>query len=156
MDLQAIIRTHVRRQKIFRWVFCLALLFLVLRADVILELRFFLVLLVLVLFAPERMDILQTGELDDVHFVKVTCRDCKQADWLVLRGMPLSYTEMYCGLLDGSSPLYVKPPKDDQGENKSIIGRCAACNGSFEAKIVPGDQVPDEIKAKYPTLKPTY
>jgi hypothetical protein len=156
MDPKAIIREHLRTQKIFRWLFCLLLLFLVLRADVILELRFFLVLLVCVLFAPERMDILQTGELDDVHFVKVLCRDCKHADWIVLRGMPVSYTEMYCGLLDGSSPLFVKPPKDDHGENKSMIGRCAACNGSFDAKLVPGEQVPDEIKAKYPAITPTY
>jgi hypothetical protein len=58
---------------------------------------------------------------DEVYRIKVVC-DHGHRQEMLLHGVTETWIGVYCGLLDGTSQLYVHPPRADL---KSRIGRCS-------------------------------
>jgi hypothetical protein len=48
-----------------------------------------------------------------------------------IENMSPEWVEMWAGLMDGTSPLYVHPP-----DEKSVIGKCGICGKPFKASVV--------------------
>lgn len=64
--------------------------------------------------------------------VRGTCQKCGGTqDIRFGKGFSRAYVEMWMGLVDGSSPLYLKPPGPE-----SQIGQCGICGGRFRTEIV--------------------
>lgn len=50
-----------------------------------------------------------------------------------LGGVSMEMARGYCGILDGTSPMFVSPPLEDP---RSRIGRCMNCGQPFTAKVI--------------------
>jgi hypothetical protein len=135
MDPSQAFRSFQRQKKLERWVFIIGLCYLAGTADVILELRFFLILLILTVFTTDR-----SASMSDENFhVAIHCSNCDKTDYVVLSGVTRDMVEMYCGLIDGTSPMYKFPPTQ---HSSTQIGKCLTCKQMFRARIVEEKDLP--------------
>lgn len=70
-------------------------------------------------------------EKQEQHTIVVECQKCHGTQTLTMVGMTEKEVDDYCGILDGTSPMYVIPVTED-----SMIGRCGICGGRYRARRV--------------------
>ena len=70
-----------------------------------------------------------------VMYYKIVAR-CSNGHEQTLRmeGFTREQVEIQAGLMDGTSPFYVYPPKED-GSDGSAIGKCAQCGKPFKCTV---------------------
>lgn len=73
------------------------------------------------------------------HYVKVECTGCAAVDIVTLQGVLPEFATHYCGLLDGTSPMFVHPPSKDPN---SKLGKCIQCGAQIHARLITKDEFP--------------
>ncbi len=66
------------------------------------------------------------------HTLELLCANGHR-DLLTIEGVSREWVEVYCGIVDGTSPLYKHPPGPE-----SSIGKCGICGVPFKARVVDG------------------
>ncbi len=66
------------------------------------------------------------------YTITASCTICKAKQTITLPDASEEGARRIAELMDGSSPLYVRSPREDQD---SMIGRCAQCGGLFDCTV---------------------
>lgn len=69
-------------------------------------------------------------KLMGLQIIEVVC-DNQHKQQIKYVGVSREFAEMQCGLLDGTSPMYLFPPGPE-----SSIGKCGICGAKITAKVV--------------------
>lgn len=71
---------------------------------------------------------------------------------LRMEGYTREMAESWCGLVDGSSPMYISDPRKDED---SPIGKCGICGRPVHASVLGMEDVPPPQKPDQEDAPPT-
>ena len=67
--------------------------------------------------------------------IEVVCEADPGHRWEIpLEGFSREYAEQLAGIMDGTSPFYISPPRETPVDG-SMMARCEVCGGWFRATV---------------------